>query len=128
MTQHIVFLQCSSRLLRAKLLSEDPKLEAPFPDNYRPQLRDSNSLGGRHKAGFVPGDVSIEWPLQGAQKETSMRDRLFSSTATIAIALAIAGTAVSLSVAATSAPTPAPALKTSWGDPNLQGIWTDETD
>src|SRR5258705_3707234 len=51
------------------------------------------------------------------------------------ITVAIAGTALSviisasITLAAAQAPVAsASALKTPWGDPNLQGIWTDETD
>jgi hypothetical protein len=58
-----------------------------------------------------------------------MRERLSIIT------VAIAGTALSvvisasITLAAAQAPVAsASALKTPWGDPNLQGIWTDETD
>ena len=53
------------------------------------------------------------------------------------ISVAVAATAVSAvvleSISRTSAQAPAasataPALKTAWGDPDLQGIWTDESD
>jgi hypothetical protein len=64
-----------------------------------------------------------------------MRERFSTSM----IMVAIAGTAVSavVSVSSTqtlaqaptaSTTTPGPALKTPWGEPDLQGIWTDETD
>jgi hypothetical protein len=64
-----------------------------------------------------------------------MRERFSGST----IAAAIAGTAVSLVISTsitrapaqapvTSASAPAPTLTTPWGEPDLQGIWTDETD
>jgi hypothetical protein len=33
-----------------------------------------------------------------------------------------------MSITPTSAQAPAPALKTPWGEPDLQGIWTDEND
>jgi hypothetical protein len=42
------------------------------------------------------------------------------------ISLSITGTAAQAPAA--SATLPAQALKTPWGEPNLQGIWTDETD
>jgi hypothetical protein len=54
-----------------------------------------------------------------------MRDRFFSSTMTAAMAIFAVSVAISTSVTPTSAQ--APALKTPWGEPNLQGIWTDET-
>src|SRR5215510_7490872 len=63
-----------------------------------------------------------------------MRQRFFGSITT----LALAGTAgsivilVSLTQASAQAPTPTvtvpPTLTTPWGEPDLQGIWTDETD
>ena len=64
-----------------------------------------------------------------------MRDRLSSSMLTVAIATAAAGALVSVPVTRASAQVPAasvtppaPALTTPWGEPDLQGIWTDETD
>src|SRR5438874_11844922 len=69
------------------------------------------------------------------QKETVMRRRFAGSMITVAIAGAAVSAAVSVSVIPTSAQAPAAsttapgaALKTSWGEPDLQGIWTDETD
>jgi hypothetical protein len=69
------------------------------------------------------------------KKETVMRDRLAASIVTIAISAAAAGAVISASVTPTLAQTaagsvaaPAPAQKTPWGEPNLQGIWTDESD
>ena len=66
-----------------------------------------------------------------------MRDR-FSRWATMAAIATVAASAViSVSITRTPAqapaasgtvPTPAPALTTPWGEPDLQGIWTDETD
>jgi hypothetical protein len=54
---------------------------------------------------------------------------------TVTIAGAISGIVISISITPTSAEAPvalatAPAapLETPWGEPNLQGIWTDETD
>jgi len=54
---------------------------------------------------------------------------------TVAIAAAAAGALVSVPVTRASAQAPAasvtppaPALTTPWGEPDLQGIWTDETD
>jgi len=65
-----------------------------------------------------------------------MRDRFSGSMMmTIAIAAAAVGGVISVSITETSAQAPAPsaatsgpALKTPWGEPDLQGIWTDETD
>jgi hypothetical protein len=56
-----------------------------------------------------------------------MLDRF--SGAIIAVAVAAAAlSAISVSVTRTSAQAPAAALKTPWGEPDLQGIWTVETD
>src|SRR5215467_9142823 len=62
-----------------------------------------------------------------------MRDWFSGSTITIVIATA--GAIISMSIAQTSAQAPgasaaapAQALKTPWGEPDLQGIWTDEAD
>jgi len=61
-----------------------------------------------------------------------MRERSLGSIIMAAIA---AATGISVSIVATSAQgpvgsatAPAPALKTPWGEPDLQGIWTDEFD
>jgi hypothetical protein len=66
-----------------------------------------------------------------------MRHRFSGSMITIAAATVIVGGHISLSITGTSAqapgasgtvPRPASALTTAWGEPDLQGIWTDETD
>jgi hypothetical protein len=65
-----------------------------------------------------------------------MRDRVSGSTIVLAIATAAVGAAILVPVpasaqapaASSAAPAAAPALKTPWGDPDLQGIWTDESD
>src|SRR6516164_11851783 len=72
-------------------------------------------------------------PVGAAEcKETIMRERCSSSMIMVAIA---AATVISVSIVTTSAQgpvgsasTPAPAPKTPWGEPDLQGIWTDEFD
>ena len=60
-----------------------------------------------------------------------MRERFSTTIAIIAAVIA----AISVSIGGTSAQapsgsttTPASALRTPWGEPDLQGIWTDETD
>src|SRR5436853_308076 len=66
-----------------------------------------------------------------SQKEIVMGDRFSGSIITAVIAAAIASAGISLSVTRTSAQAPAvsgAALKTPWGEPDLQGIWTDEFD
>ncbi len=68
-----------------------------------------------------------------------MRGRFQRSMITVAIAAAAVSAILSVSITRTSAqapaasvkaaaPTSAPALKTAWGEPDLQGIWTDESD
>src|SRR5262252_10074672 len=70
-----------------------------------------------------------------------MDDRLSGSIVTAAVAAAAVGAAISASVTQTSAQAPPPpptpqvadgrvaaALKTPWGEPDLQRIWTDEFD
>jgi hypothetical protein len=57
-----------------------------------------------------------------------MGDRFASSIVNLAIAAATASTVISASVVCTSAQAPAVSLKTPWGEPDLQGIWTDEFD
>jgi hypothetical protein len=62
--------------------------------------------------------------VSGRQEDTIMHDRFSSLMLTVAIAAVSA--VISVSITRTSAETPAP--KTPWGEPDLQGIWTDETD
>jgi hypothetical protein len=64
-----------------------------------------------------------------------MRDWFSGSTITIAIATAAVSAAIAMTITPTSAQAPAAsvtapasALKTPWGEPDLQGIWTDESD
>jgi hypothetical protein len=57
------------------------------------------------------------------KREAIMRDRFLVLMTTVAMATAVVGV---MSVTRLSAQ--APVLKTSWGEPDLQGIWTDETD
>ncbi|SRR5579871_1762125 len=66
-----------------------------------------------------------------------MRERFSGSVTTVAIAAAAVSSLVSVSVDQTwaqaptgvaTAPSSAPAVKTPWGEPDLQGIWTDEND
>src|SRR6266850_3623017 len=77
--------------------------------------------------------------LNCTAKEVIMRDRFSGLTVTVAIAAAAVSAAISVPVTRISAqviPSPAQAgegkagvaLKTPWGEPDLQGIWTDEFD
>jgi hypothetical protein len=68
-----------------------------------------------------------EAPPYKAKKEGIMRDRFLSSVATFAVTAAVIGALVAIIGTQTSAQAPA-ALKTPWGEPDLQGIWTVEYD
>jgi hypothetical protein len=62
-----------------------------------------------------------------------MLDRFSGSMITAAVAAAAASAVISMPIARTqaqsvAASTPAPVLKTPWGEPDLQGIWMEETD
>src|SRR5467141_137516 len=60
-----------------------------------------------------------------------MGERFSGSRITVAVAAAAAVISVFIdrtSAQAPSATAPAPVLKTPWGEPDLQGIWTDESD
>src|ERR1700704_2307200 len=60
-----------------------------------------------------------------------MGDRFSTSMVTVAIAAAAVSTTISVLAARTSAQAPAvfnTAQKTSWGEPDLEGIWTEEFD
>src|SRR6266849_4400226 len=64
-----------------------------------------------------------------------MRGRFSGSMITVAIAAGAVSAGISMFITRTSAQAPAasvtapaPALKTPWGEPDLQGIWTDESD
>src|SRR5579871_2782078 len=91
----------------------------PLSENA--SLRPVRSLGFRCKC-----------PLQ--VMEITMRDRLTSSMITVASVAAVIGVVVSAFIAPAAAQAPAsaaapsPPLITPWGEPDLQGIWTDETD
>jgi len=60
-----------------------------------------------------------------------MGDRFSTSMTTLAIVAAVVITAISVLATRTSAQAPAfssTSLKTPWGEPDLQGIWTEEFD
>jgi hypothetical protein len=66
-----------------------------------------------------------------------MLDRFSGSVITVAVVAAAASAAISAHItqasaqapaASGTAPAPAHAPKTPWGEPDLQGIWTDEFD
>jgi hypothetical protein len=73
----------------------------------------------------------LQYLNRKAKKEIIMRGRFSGSIITAAIAAAAVSAAISVSVTRTSAQAPAVSgttLKTPWGEPDLQGIWTDEFD
>src|SRR5688572_33327748 len=55
-----------------------------------------------------------------------LRLRFLRPTTTIALVAAAVGAVISLSITGSSAQAPGTML-TPWGEPDLQGIWTDET-
>jgi hypothetical protein len=61
-----------------------------------------------------------------------MGDRFAGSMISVSIAAAAVGsntqTSAQAPAASIAAPAPAQALKTPWGEPDLQGIWNDEFD
>jgi hypothetical protein len=60
-----------------------------------------------------------------------MRERFSGSILSVAMATTVVSAAILVSVSQTSAQVPSAsdtALKTPWGEPDLQGIWTDEFD
>ena len=60
-----------------------------------------------------------------------MRERFSGSMTTLTMAGAAVGVVISVSVTSASAQAPVASttvLTTPWGEPDLQGIWTDETD
>jgi hypothetical protein len=62
-----------------------------------------------------------------------MRDGSLGATITVGVVLAAAAISVSIEPAAAQAPSvsaaaSAPTPKTSWGEPDLEGIWTEEFD
>jgi hypothetical protein len=57
-----------------------------------------------------------------------MRERFFVPIITVALATLAVGAVTSVRTAAQAPAQPGAALKTPWGEPDLQGIWTDEFD
>jgi hypothetical protein len=83
---------------------------------------------GRLRTGLKLGGAT----LPQAEKEITMRDRSLGSMITVTLTAAAASTLL-LSFAMAQAPAKSDAaqnsaVKTPWGEPDLQGIWTDETD
>jgi hypothetical protein len=80
----------------------------------------------------VDGGTSVQ--REHRQKEIVMGDRFSGSIVTVAISAAtiavtsVSVTSMSVTPAAAQAPLASATLKTPWGEPDLQGIWTDEVD
>jgi hypothetical protein len=95
--------------------------------------RDPNrdTLGRAYEgAVYVVGKILLQVTCS-RQKEIVMGDRFSGSIITAAIAAAAVSVVISVSITGTLAQAPAvsgAALKTPWGEPDLQGIWTDEFD
>src|ERR1700745_4338597 len=62
------------------------------------------------------------------KRRTIMRDRFLRSLIKVSVAAACVTAIISGSIKITAAQGPVSMLKTPWGEPDLQGIWTDETD
>src|SRR5580704_1710990 len=83
-------------------------------------------------SGFMGNSVA---PTHCKPKEIIMRKRFSGSMTVVAIAAAAGSVFVSAPTtmaqaqapAVSGATPPAPSPKTAWGEPDLQGIWTDET-
>jgi hypothetical protein len=78
--------------------------------------------------------IALQQALQG-EMESIMRARLSRPLTITALCAAAAGAVIITSIIRTSAQAPnspalppSAALKTPWGEPDLQGIWTDEAD
>jgi hypothetical protein len=84
----------------------------------------------------MPRKAAVPPVLDSTQKEIIMREKFSGSMIRIAIAVAAASAAISVPTIRASAQAPAasgttpatsPSPQTLWGEPDLQGIWTDET-
>src|SRR5258707_12378568 len=85
--------------------------------------------GVYHRAGQRPDPVAYcaLRHVRSWAKEAIMRGRFSGSTITVAIAGAAVGVVISVPITPASAQATPPALTTPWGEPDLQGIWTDES-
>src|ERR1700726_392524 len=84
-------------------------------------------------SGFGPHWL-FECPSVTVSGRSQMRTRLLKSIGALAVVLSVlvflkpAQVTVAQEGPTTSATSPAPTLKTPWGEPDLQGIWMDESD
>src|SRR5262252_4994787 len=83
-----------------------------------------------HQATRIGVEFSHELTTRraGQRQETIMLDRFSGSMIAVAVAAAAASLVISAHGQSPAASAPAPVLKTSWGEPDLQGIWMEETD
>src|SRR5207302_5087193 len=95
---------------------------------------DDNDAIWRLVAALVAGDTPFLWLLLQSGRYP-MRTRLLKSIGAVAVIISVfVFSKPSQVTVAQESPTPSakpaatPALKTLWGEPDLQGIWTDESD
>src|SRR5262249_38025750 len=77
------------------------------------------------------GGSSVHGRVIAREREIIMRKRCSGLMVTVALAAAAVSAAISVPVTQASAQAPTAsgaAWKTPWGEPDLQGIWTDEFD
>ena len=88
------------------------------------------------KKATIQTKFNVIMDLAARQEEIIMREKFSGSMIKVAIAAAAASTIILPSVVRAPAqgptgsgatPAASPSLKTPWGEPDLQGIWTDET-
>src|SRR5438132_9718206 len=95
---------------------------------------DDNDAIWRLVAALVAGDTPVLWLLLQSGRY-QMRTRLLKSIGAVAVIISVfvfskpsQVTVAQESPTPSAKPAPTPALKTPWGEPDLQGIWTDESD
>src|SRR5947209_186512 len=95
---------------------------------------DDNDAIWRLVAALVAGDTPFLWLLLQSGRY-QMRTRLLKSIGAVAVIISVfvfskpsQVTVAQESPTPSAKPAPTPALKTPWGEPDLQGIWTDESD
>src|SRR5258708_5126072 len=86
--------------------------------------RDAAKVGVAQCAALIaPYGMSVP-----GQREAIMRERFSGSTITAAMAGAAVSVVISVSATPASAQAAPPALATPWGEPDLPGLCTDQTD
>jgi hypothetical protein len=96
-------------------------------------------MTSRNRREFCPSYQKRYYPVGNTfNAKGNIMHKRFSGSMTAAATLAASAAAIALAsvtptwaqapAASSTAPASAPALTTPWGEPDLQGIWTDETD